>query len=89
MKFEKFVLEMQDKSQKMELQFQEKLESLEKQFVLSFAVSSSDIVVESLSESLVTGTDSEVPQQTDDSLVAEVKEDKKNTKKNKYNTMNL
>ena len=81
MKFEKFVLEMQDKSQKMEAQFEEKLNRLEKQIIQP--VSSSEVIIEVLAESQVTDKE-----QLDDTLVAEVKEDKRNGKKNKY-TMNL
>lgn len=82
MKFEKFVLEMQDKSKKMEEQFQEKLNYLERQITQPVT---SD-VVEALPES---DTSVVIDQQLDDAPIAEVKEDKKNGKKNKYNTVNF
>jgi len=83
MKFEKFVLEMQEKAQKTEEQYQEKLKYLETQIIQPSATTD---VVEALPESQ---TSAVTEQQLEDTTVAEVKEDKKNGKKNKYNTMNL
>jgi len=74
---------MQEKAQKTEEQYQEKLKYLETQIIQPSATTD---VVEALPESQ---TSAVTEQQLEDTTVAEVKEDKKNGKKNKYNTMNL
>lgn len=82
MKFEKFILEMQNKSQKMEEQFQEKLTYLETQITQPVTTDVLEALPESQSSTVT-------EQQVEDTPVFEVKEDKKNGKKNKYNTLNL